>query len=281
MKTILYATDYSDQSIGALQIAQTLSQHMNASLVVTHVFSGSTLSSDFSEDTFPLPDKDLFEQHHKKLSNFCEKNSGNHWEKINASLEVVKNTSVVNGILGKIDEIFASVIIVGMKGESKLRGSFLGNTTTNLIDKAPCPVLSVPEIVNPEKLETVVYATDYEEDDIFAIKRLISIIKPFGAKICVVHISPEHEYVGDEQMEWFKEILLQKVQYENMQFDIIFSDQVFEELNQYLAKVDADLLVMLEREDRNFLKKVFRQDLVKKMKSHISIPLLSYNKINF
>ena len=38
---------------------------------------------------------------------------------------------------------------------------------------------------------------------------------------------------------------------------------------------------MLERENTGFLKKIFHQDLVKRMEIYGKIPLMSYNENNF
>ncbi len=119
-----------------------------------------------------------------------------------------------------------------------------------------------------------------QNDDIYSIKKIAEIAKLFKATIKVVHITTKNEYVGEDQMEWFNEMLHQRVHYKKMKFDLIFSDNIYEELSAYVDNAGTDLLVMLEREDQGFFHKLTHIDLVKKMESNITIPLLSFNKAN-
>ena len=78
-------------------------------------------------------------------------------------------------------------------------------------------------------------------------------------------------------MEWFKETLKQKVDYAKMEFDLVFSEQIFEDLLWYLENAEADLLVMLERKEGAFYQKYFQPDLVQQMVKKSTVPLLSFN----
>ena len=197
-------------------------------------------------------------------------------------MEVVEDKSVVNGIVSKADEIHAFMIVAGMKGTSLFKELIMGNTTRHLIDKAHCLVLAVPEYANYKQINTIVYATDLEADaDIEVIQKLSGIAKAFDATIKVVHISTKKEYAGESQMEWFKTQLKEKIYYEKITFEIIFSEAIYESLRIYLGAVGADLVVMLEREEKGFLNKLFHQDLVKKLEIYGKIPLISFNENNF
>jgi nucleotide-binding universal stress UspA family protein len=172
------------------------------------------------------------------------------------------------------------MIVVGMKGASKLRELIMGSTTKNLIEKAPCPVLAIPADTSHVTIKTIVYATAFEEEDIHAIKKLIEIAKPLDAEIKVVHVATKKEYSGETQMEWFKSMLQERIDYPKIEFRLLFSEDIFDSLRTYLGDVDADLMTMLEREKRGVIKKWFHQDLVKKMESYGRVPLMSFNEHN-
>ncbi|WP_430682055.1 universal stress protein [Maribacter aestuarii] len=55
-----------------------------------------------------------------------------------------------------------------------------------------------------QEYKKIVYATDFEEDDILAIQRLVEIAQPLNAEINVVHISTKDELKGNVRMEWLK-----------------------------------------------------------------------------
>ena len=116
------------------------------------------------------------------------------------------------------------------------------------------------------------------EEDIYAIGDLVEIARPFKGVIKVVHITKKEEYDGITQMEWFKEALKQKIKYEKIEFEVIFSEDIFDSLRIYLGDVNADLIVMMEREKYGFMDKITHRDLVKRMESYGMIPLMSFNK---
>lgn len=280
MKTILHATDFSENAIEALKYAHTLCLKMNASLYVIHVFDTSTLSSDLNE-TYLLPFKETLEQKNKKLKQFCETHLGSNYKTTQLKMNAVEHKNVAKGIISKVKEINASIIVTGAKGKSALEELLTGNTIKQLIEKAPCPVLIIPKHTKLQKLETIVYATDFEEEDISAIFKLTQIAKIFNATIKVVHVSSKKETHGLQEMEWFKELLKQKVTYEKLEFDLLFYEDTYDVLKAYLEEANADLLAMLEREKKDILKKIFHRDLVKKMGSKSTIPLISYNEVNY
>ena len=79
-------------------------------------------------------------------------------------------------------------------------------------------------------------------------------------------------------MLWFKEMLKEKVTYEKISFEFRLSDDILNTLKDYLKEVDADILVMLEREGRTLIPNLWHFDLVKRMKLERLVPLLSYQK---
>ena len=277
MKTILHATDYSDNAITALKYAYELSLKTKADLWVIHIFNLSTLSSDLSE-TYLLPVKENYDQKNTKLREFCISHLGNKFNSMNIQTEAIENSSVVRGIISKANELCSSVIVTGMKGKSALKDFLMGNTTKLLIEKAPCPVLAIPENATLNEIKTIVYATDFEEEDISAILKLTEIAKTFNSTIKIVHVSIKKDTDAQQEMEWFKEILKQKVTYKKLVFDLLFSDDIFTILYKYLDEVNADLVAMLEREKKGLLKKIFHKDLVKKMETISTVPLLSFNE---
>ena len=63
--------------------------------------------------------------------------------------------------------------------------------------------------------------------------------------------------------------------------ELLFSEEIFPVLYDYLHEVKADLIAMLERGEKGLAKKIFHRDLVKKMESMSDIPLISFNDINY
>ena len=284
MKTILYATDYSENSIAALKYANSLSIALGATLKVIHIFDYPTMLDNLSfkgEDAFPDIEGDAFKKHQAKLINFCREHIGTDFEKSHIKVEAIEDKSVVNGIVSKANEIDAFLIISGMKGGSALREVIVGSTAKHLIAESPCPVLSIPKDASYNKIENIIYATDFEEEDLGAIDKLTEIAKPLNAKIKIVHVFPLKETVGIGQKQDILDKIHKYIQYPNIELDILYSDNVFNDLKIYSGKANADLIAMLERESKSILSQVFHIDLVKRMESYGRIPVMCFNAKNY
>ena len=281
MKRIIHVTDYSKNAVAALKYAYMLSSRLSANLVVIHVFDIPTIMTTELKEPYYHLEKDTFKMHHTKLEEFCRKHLGQDLNKMGVSVEAVEDKSVVNGIVLKINELNASLVVTGMKGESKFKEFIMGNTTKHLIEKSPCPVLSIPSGASHPQIKTIVYATDFEEVDLDTVKKLTEIAKVFNAEIKIVHIATNKEYDGKTQMAWFKELLENKISYKKITCEVLPSGDIYNSLRVYLVDVEADLIVFLEREHKGILDDILHRDLVKRMESYGQIPLLSFNKINY
>tara|TARA_R110002051_G_scaffold325501_2_gene428304 strand:+ start:336 stop:1217 length:882 start_codon:yes stop_codon:yes gene_type:complete len=284
MKIVLYATDYSDNAVAALKYAHAISTKIGAGLKVVHVFDYPTMLDNLDlkgEAPFPDIEGDAFKKHHAKLNDFCTEHLKGNLDELNVEIEAIEDKSVVNGIIDKIMQTNALLLVTGMKGGSALRELLMGNTTKHLLDRSPCPVLSIPDDASHLQIDTIVYATDFEDEDIGAIKSLVEIARPFNAEIRALHITTLNENAFKIKREGFKKMLNENVPYEKLSLEVLLSDDIFNTLRIYLGDVGADLVAMLERREKGIKKKWFHRDLVKKMEVFGRVPLVSFNESNY
>ncbi|HLS10588.1 MAG TPA: universal stress protein [Flavobacteriaceae bacterium] len=281
MKTILYATDYSDNSIAALKYAHDMCVRMDAKLLVTHVGDYPTVINSKPGKSIKDLKNSRIEENNEKLEQFCKANLGEDWSKLNIKTEAIVDKSIVNGIVSKAKEVQSCLIITGMKGTSRLRKLIMGSTARNLIKEAPYPVLTIPEGTSFNEIKTIVYATDFQDQDLGAIKNLVEIAEPLHAKIKVVHVAPLKEVIDEGERKVLDEKLNKYVKYKNMELHIIYSNHIFNELKTYYGEKNADIIAMLERENNGIGKKLFYQNLLEKMKSYGKVPLMSFNAKNY
>ncbi|MEK6152278.1 universal stress protein [Flavobacteriaceae bacterium 3-367] len=278
MKTILCATDYSESSVSALKFAKFLSDKLKADLVILHVYDIDTLVSPVSI-AYARMQEEALAKHKAKLTAFCQDQLGTEPDGKKFRIVVDEHSLVWDGILEQREAVGAELIVIGTEGGSGLRRLLMGSTAKDLIHNASCPVLAVPPDALPTKIERMVYATAFEQADIYAIGKLVAqFARPLKIPLDLVHISTKGEYAGEDQMEWFKEMVQQQVDYENMSFQLQFSEDVFGSLADYITDVDAQLVAMLEREEQSFLRSLTHKDLVERMISKAGIPLLTFNK---
>lgn len=284
MSTIVYATDYSENSIAALRYASSVSLKTGAKLVAIHVFDYPTLLNHLgfeAEDPFPDIEGDAYRKHNAKLEAFCRKVLKDDLDRLTFDFEAIEHKSIVNGIVEKAKAVDASLIVTGMKGGSAVKELIMGNTAKHLLEKSPCPVLSIPSDASSEPIATIVYATDFEDEDYGAINKLLEIARPFKAKIKLVHIAPPEKLIGKRYEAEIQNAVCKYIDYEDMDLDIIYSDDTFNALRIYLAQTNADMVAMLKREPKSISSQVFHYDLVTRMESYGKVPLISFHAKNY
>ncbi len=281
MKTILHATDYSENSISALKYAYNMALEIDARLIVLHVFNYPSVLRSESQESSSQIENNAIQEHIYRLEQLCENHLENDIEKMNVTVKAIKNKSAVDAINSIAIKNQSLLIITGMKGTSQLRRLIMGSTAKGLFESSTCPVLIIPEDASYNGIKTIVYATDFETEDLDAIDNLSQIAIPFDAKIKIVHIAPIEKKIEEERKKILEDKIANRVDYKNLELDILYSDDVFNVLKIYSGKLNADIIAMLNRESRSYISEIFYTNLVEKMKSYGRMPLLSFNAKNY
>ena len=274
MEKILYATDFSKNAEKAFHFALKLAEKHRAELIMLHVFDIPPVWG-YPQVNYPI---DLTLQAGKSWKNSLKELYEQFLSDVKPTFMAIENTSAIKGILSMVTKHNPDLMVIGTKGKSLLREIFIGSTTKALIKQSPIPVLAIPNNANYRDLNNVLYASDFREIDIEALKQLIELVKPSEPHIKLVHVSSESEYNGNQKMEWFKDLVRDSLSYKNMSFELLLSDRVFERLGNYMQNHDLDMMVMLEKEREGIIERLFHEDLIWKIELNSSIPILSYNE---
>ncbi|GAA4941172.1 hypothetical protein GCM10023314_12680 [Algibacter agarivorans] len=277
MKTILYATDCTSNAASTLKYAYRFSAIMKAELHILHVYNFPPINLSTIQPLESLK-KRMHKEQIELVNKYCAEHLKNEFCQKPITFHVVENSSVSDSVLRLSKILSPDLIIIGMKDSHSTRGYFSGNIANLLLDKIEAPLLIVPNHIPYNVLETIVYATDFEEADILSIKKLIEIARPFEALIEIVHVYEMNKHLARENMEKFKNILLKQVSYPEITFRSILSSKIKLGLLSVLNNGKASMLAMLERKHGWSFSNVFHKDLVKDMEASVEIPILAFNK---
>jgi len=137
-KTIIWASDGSDNAARALPHATALLDGEGSMLIAVHV--AQEHSTENSHNTGADADEPtLAEEVRSLVSDVTE--SG-----IRGALRVVNFPGMqpAQSIADIASEVGADMIVVGTRGHSPVGGIFAGSVAQRLLQVAPCPVLAVP-----------------------------------------------------------------------------------------------------------------------------------------
>ncbi len=166
------------------------------------------------------------------------------------------------------------LIVMGTTGcDSTMEELLIGSSTEAVIEEVKCPVLSVPRDAPTPKIEHIVYASDYSEEDVAAMKEVVQLGSCFGAKIDVVHIVKNREEQNGEEAAAFRAELQGLFPDVPLSFQEQTSKHRDEGLLEYYSQIGGDVMAMVRRE-KGFLQSLFTQSLAERMTYQAKVPLL-------
>ncbi len=143
MKTIVALVDFSDVTFKLLKQAHLLASSFGSAVVLLHVVSPDPVVVDFgmAPTVYRPPSPETVSAEHAKLVQLQES-----LEKfgVRTSTRQIQG-SRVEDLLDECKRLHAELIIVGSHGHGAFYNLLVGSITAQVLKKAPCPVLVVPD----------------------------------------------------------------------------------------------------------------------------------------
>lgn len=155
IKSILYATDLTDNSAYAFRYAVNSAQKHDAKIHILHVLEkphssvGVLVELHFEEGQLEKLWKERRDEQIKRinqrLKEFAERELKNDQETLKrvASIVVIEGEPAVE-ILRKADELDCDVIIMGTHGKGWITHAFLGSVAEKVLSRVKKPVYIIP-----------------------------------------------------------------------------------------------------------------------------------------
>lgn len=279
MKTILFPTDFSDNSMHAAQYASMLARRFDAKLIILHVFSNViSLGTDPSmiNETSMLEEQ-LHKNSMQNLEIFSEKVF------LNTDLPEVQIEHqliygfVTEGIVEMSKSLEVDMIVMGTKGVSNVFDKWMGSNAENVIKSAKCPVWIVPLNAQLTVPQVFIYAADFQEDEISATKTLLEFSVPLGASCKVIHIQ---EYFDKDVKQKSAETmadLTKEFEGNNITFKDLNRKEIVEGIETYTRTHKPDVLALAVYE-KTIFSNLFNSSITKHFVEETKIPMLVFKK---
>jgi len=165
------------------------------------------------------------------------------------------------------------VVLEGQKNES-----FWTQTSSNMeiIRNVECPVWIIPNALVYEPFTEIVYATDYKEEYITGLRKLITLTDQFSPNITALHVTDSDDFEEKVRKAGFLEMLKKRVAYDKLSIKILNesgNNDTAEILNDYALSIKADLIVVL-KENKSFFEQIFKSEPAKKIIKESMLPVL-------
>ncbi len=283
MGTLAFLIDEIDKSKELIRFAALLGKDIKAKVHVLHIqyphvygthgYMG--LGSEAPPDAELL--KKIADEVKKKVAVFVKDIEAGHsgipsiefMSDIGDASEIVKE-KVENGVYD----------MVMLQGQAE-QGFWTQNSVImDVVHNVPCPVYIIPPDTEYQPLKKIIYATDYNEEDIPTLKSLIALAKPFNPEILALHISNDDKFEKKMKSEGFSEILNEKTGSNNISVKMIADEEgtdAVENLVGEAEKAKANLIVVL-KENRNFFERLFKSSFTADLIKKVQLPVLVFHK---
>lgn len=181
-RNVLYATDFSDASLPAFQVACALCRNHGSQLFLLHVLAPPATVLDMGE-AFLAPEE-RSKNAMRDLRRLKPADAGILIDYL------LRQGTPAEEILKTAAERHCDMIVIGTHGRSGLGRVIMGSVAEDVLRRAACPVLTVRSNASLKSLRIILYATDLSElsDQAFPIARALA--QDHRAALVILHVYP-------------------------------------------------------------------------------------------
>jgi nucleotide-binding universal stress UspA family protein len=275
MKKIIVPVDFSIHSENALQTAVFLAKQNDAEVIVVHMLELSNAIISQSENSSQQETIFYLKLAEKKINKFLQKDY----------LSGVKVTPIIKHfkIFSELDQLAkeenADLIVIGSKGTSGLKEIFIGSNAEKVIRYANVPVLVVKEKSINKKIEKIVFACDFTNDDVAPYIEAKAFFKKSGSILQLVYINtPTTKFKSSKEVEEEMKAFFDKANEDASSIEKvkIISDYTVEKgVLHFADKINADIIAVATH-GRKGVSHFFEGSISEDIANHSKLPIVSF-----
>lgn len=274
MKRILVPVDFSKPAENALKVAAELARKNNAELYVLHVVEmAETL---FGTEQFNVNDEQIIffmKMAKKRFAKFLDK-TYLEGVKITDSVEVGSPTMAINEL---VDNENIDLLVMGSNGASGIDEILIGSNTEKVVRHSKVPVLVVKQDLEKLDIKDIVFASNFEEENLQAFKKAKAFADNFNAKLHLLYVNlPGNQFYNSEEITKQIKSFLEKSDMADFDNIKIYNDYTIElGVINGAKSLDADLIAM-PTHGRKGLSHFFNGSIGEDVVNHSSLPVITF-----
>jgi len=287
---ILVPVDFSDFSPKICDYAVGIAKKFNSDILLFHTYFASAIES------VPFSDSYTYNATVVEVLSEVEKNAKAKLKElcydIKNRLELEKTEGVevdyaLSGgtasseILNICNKYQPDLVVMGSRGETAGTSNLLGSVVSNVIEEAEVPILIISDqgdYVDLEKVQNIMYATDFDKADFRAMANLKYIARPYKMQIHCVHFEDQEEEnpMEEHRMQILRKYLKRALGDMDVSCRIIHIQEKMDGISQYTQNHDIGLIAILARK-HNLLQKMLFGQRSRKLFMNTHIPILVFH----
>ncbi|SMO45455.1 Universal stress protein family protein [Saccharicrinis carchari] len=284
MKTLLAIINEPKESKGFIRYVAQMATNLKVNVHVLYAYSRVEYPLNVTANNMGQASLEI----HKTMEEFLE-NSKTILQRYMNELSAEVSNNVFTGITVEIGgtEVSAEKVINDKNIEmavieSRAEASFWSQTSSNmdLIRELKCPVWIIPKGDVYRPIKNIVYATDYNEEDVSNLSKLIHLFPHLMPNITALHITDSGDFNNRIKKAGFKEMIQEKLPYANLIVKAIHrenDDDVAQLLADFAETNQTDLAVVL-KQNKSFFARLFKENHTKEILEKSEIPVLVFHE---
>ncbi|MEM6514799.1 MAG: universal stress protein [Bacteroidota bacterium] len=275
MDKIIVPIDFSEYSEYALEAAAILAKTYNSEIIALHMLNLDPDSLTQSESQQNEQMGFFYKMAKERFEEFLERDYLNGVE----ITPMVKHYKVFSELSEVAENHSADLIIMGSHGASGISEIFVGSNTEKVVRHSKTPVLVIkqkPELLN---FDTVIFATNFEEENISAYIKARQLFNKFNSKVHLLHVNvPGQNFRSSTEIEKRAANFLRKADGNTdkiNEIDYVADYSVENGILNFANLVGANLIAM-PTHGRKGLAHFFSGSISEDVANHSQIPVMTF-----
>ena len=280
---VLIPIDFSDQVQKVVDFGFHYANKLNAQVVFLNVYFSPafTISSNNDISTYSISDSELL---HRIIST-ANADVANMTNLINARIDngelpdipfslVLKEGSPEDQILDYCKKHKPALVVMGTHAK-KLSNELIDSVTAEVMEAAVSPVFAVPAqmtMESPDDIHRIAFLTNFDQKDLIAIDRAISLFTSDKLEIYFIHASAKNEVWSEIMLAGIKDYFANHYPHLITNYALLGANENLKLLDDYLVTQKINVLAFNTRR-RNIFSRLFNPGLAYKMVLHSDTPL--------
>jgi nucleotide-binding universal stress UspA family protein len=256
---LLIPIDFTEQSLLAIRQSYNLAKYTHSKIVLLHVYEKAG-EEKYAELT--------------KVAKDAEKESGIvPIEFMNVKGDIYEQTDRI------AEETKATLIVVGLESHMKFKDIF-GSSASKLIRKAPCPIITIRGKEHRDGCENILLPLDLSPESREKVDIAVQMANYFGASIRVLSVFSPSDLAYENQLLAYSHQVKQFIKGKGISCTnkSIASDHIAETVVEYANKIEADLIMIMNKQKLN-AKEFFGGTDTQHIVDISNIPVMTVNPI--
>ncbi|MFD0931366.1 universal stress protein [Psychroflexus salinarum] len=274
MKKILVPVDFSTPSENALKVAAQLAKKNEAEVHVLHVIE--LAESLFGAEQFNVNDEQIIffmNLAHKRFEKFLEQD----YLKDITVKSYVEPGSAALAIRETVSKNDIDMIVMGSSGTSGLEEIVIGSNTEKVVRYSDVPVLVVKNEIQSINIKNIVFASNFELENLEAYKKAKRFADSFDAKMHMLYVNlPGNQFSSTLEIHEQMRVFLNKVEMPLSKEHIeIFNDYTIQDgVINGSKKLNSDLIIV-PTHGRKGISHFFNGSIGEDIVNHSDLPVLT------